>query len=86
MAERDCVITFPNLTNAMKFEKKMKEMDMNIKIIPVPRSISSSCGICGKFDCAKKADIEELCHKNHIRFDGVYSVYPMTFESLDNGY
>ncbi len=75
MKDRECVITFPNITYAMKFEKKMKEININTKIIPVPRSISSSCGVCGKFDCVYKVEIEKLCHDNHVKFDGVYSVY-----------
>ncbi len=75
MDDKDCVITFPNITYAMKFEKKMKEININTKIIPVPRSISSSCGVCGKFDCVYKAEIEKLCLDNHVKFDGIYSVY-----------
>ncbi|MBV1757016.1 MAG: DUF3343 domain-containing protein [Dethiosulfatibacter sp.] len=75
MAIRECAITFPNITHAMKFEKKMKESHIDFKIIPVPRSISSSCGLCGKFDCESKDEIEKFCIENHIKFDGVYKIY-----------
>jgi hypothetical protein len=85
MADKDCVITFLNITHAMKFEKKMKEMNIGMKIIPVPRSISSSCGVCGRFDCLLKTEIKKHCHQFEINFDGIYRIYPMNVESLDNG-
>ncbi|HAE43164.1 MAG TPA: phytoene dehydrogenase [Clostridiales bacterium] len=77
MVNKECIITFPNITNAMKLEKKMKELNMSFKIIPVPRSISSSCGICIKFNCEKRTEIEKLYNDNHIKFDGIYDIiYP----------
>ncbi|KUK72145.1 MAG: hypothetical protein XD91_1507 [Clostridiales bacterium 38_11] len=75
MATEDCVIIFPNITYAMKFERKIKETNISVKMIPVPRSISSSCGVCGKFDCANETEIEKLCQEADVRHDGIYRVY-----------
>ena len=65
-ANRYCLATFKSVTYAMQFEKLMKSNNIEFKLIPVPRSISSSCGMCGKFDMDKKDIILELCDKNNI--------------------
>ena len=67
-----CLITFKSITFAMQFEKLMKSNSIEFKLIPVPRSISSSCGMCGKFDNNNKDIILELCDKNNIIYDNIY--------------
>jgi len=41
-------IVFFTHSGAIKFEKKMNKMFINCSLQPVPRKISSSCGICAK--------------------------------------
>jgi len=36
--------TFPSIFQAIKAEQALSKKDWNFKIVPVPRSISSSCG------------------------------------------
>lgn len=67
-----CLTTFKSITYAMQFEKLMKSNNIEFKLIPVPRSISSSCGMCGKFDINNKNNILELCDKNNIIYDNIY--------------
>ena len=67
-----CLITFKSITYAMQFEKLMKSNNIEFKIIPVPRSISSSCGMCGKFHIDKKDSILELCDNNNIIYEKIY--------------
>ena len=57
---------------AIQFEKIMKVNNIEIKLIPVPRSISSSCGMCGKFNINIKDTIMNICHTNNILYDGIY--------------
>ena len=40
------VILFPSVSHVMKAEKILLAEELPIKIIPVPRSISSDCGVC----------------------------------------
>ncbi|MFA9424469.1 MAG: DUF3343 domain-containing protein, partial [Sedimentibacter sp.] len=42
------IIVFHTQSGAIKFEKKMKKLDIPCKLQPVPRKLSSSCGICAK--------------------------------------
>ncbi len=40
------VITFRSTTQAMAFERTCREKQLPGRLIPVPRSISASCGLC----------------------------------------
>ncbi len=40
------VITFKNTTGAIAMERRCKENGIPGRLIPVPRSISASCGLC----------------------------------------
>jgi hypothetical protein len=41
-------VLFHTHSDAIKFEKKMKSIDLVCTLMPVPRKFSSSCGVCGK--------------------------------------
>jgi len=43
------VALFQNVSSVLKAEKKLKATDVKFKIIPVPKSISSDCGLCIRF-------------------------------------
>lgn len=70
-----CIITFKSVMYAMQFEKLMKSNNIEFKLIPVPRSISSSCGMCGKFNNEMRDIILDLCDKNNISYDTVHDFY-----------
>jgi len=40
------VILFPSVSHVMKAERILNNENIPIKIIPVPKSISSDCGVC----------------------------------------
>jgi hypothetical protein len=69
----ECVIIFRSVSYAIKFEKTLKKYGRDVKMIPVPRSLSSSCGMCGKFQCEIKEDIEKICYENKIEYEGIYA-------------
>jgi len=41
-------IVFFTHSGAIKFERKMQKLDVPCLLQPVPRKLSSSCGICAK--------------------------------------
>ncbi|OWZ84961.1 DUF3343 domain-containing protein [Natranaerobius trueperi] len=70
------VITFPTTHNALHFEKILKKNNIKGKLIPVPRKLSSNCGLCGRIDNDKDLDlILTLCKENNITFDNVFKVF-----------
>lgn len=42
------VIVFHTQSGAIKFDNKMKKLGIPCSLQPVPRKLSSSCGICAK--------------------------------------
>lgn len=43
------VATFYSTSQALRFEKSMLQQALSVKMIPVPRIISSSCGLAARF-------------------------------------
>ncbi len=41
---------FPSVSHVMKAERMLLGEGLAIKIIPVPKSISSDCGVCIRFE------------------------------------
>ncbi len=42
------IVVFHTQSGAIKFEKKMQKFNIPCQLQPVPRKLSSSCGICAK--------------------------------------
>ncbi|HKL42233.1 MAG TPA: DUF3343 domain-containing protein [Clostridia bacterium] len=48
MEENYIITTFYSTHLALKFENLLKKNNLKVKIIPVPRQISASCGLAGR--------------------------------------
>ena len=58
------IVLFDTTQAAMKAEKVLDQVGIKTKLIPVPRHISSNCGISLRFDVAIMAKVEtELASK-----------------------
>lgn len=68
------LITFKSVTFAIQFEKEMKKNEIPVKLIPVPRSISSSCGMCGRFEDNFTDKITQICSENNLLYDNIYDM------------
>lgn len=56
MAEKQyAVIIVYSTSHALRLEKLLQEIDIHCKLIPVPRQISSNCGVCARIP---RSDIE----------------------------
>jgi hypothetical protein len=53
-----CVILFKSVSYALKAEKILKAAGLPHKLIPVPKQISSDCGICLRIEPAFQDQIE----------------------------
>jgi len=49
-------IVFFTHSGAIKFERKMQKLDIPCLLQPVPRKLSSSCGICAKITFSGNPD------------------------------
>ncbi len=67
-----CVATFPSVYEALHFEKVLKGENIPVELIPVPREISSSCGIAAKFDLDLKNQVEAVIASKNLAVDQIY--------------
>lgn len=48
--QKNYAALFPSVSHVMKAERMLLAEGLAIKIIPVPKSISSDCGVCIRFE------------------------------------
>jgi len=69
--EKVFFLLFPTIHDVLKTEKRLKAENIGYELVPVPRNLSSDCGVCIKTKditiIAKLGDIKvESCYE----FDG----------------
>lgn len=68
------LISFESTHMAIKSEKLLKDVNLDIRIIPVPREITSSCGLSLRINPINYKEAKEILDKNHIVFSGCYLI------------
>lgn len=83
MTTKEAVATFDNTHHALRFEKNLKENDVKLTVMPVPREISASCGLSVKFSMDELEKVRNIARTNEIQ---VKKYYEITMESNKRGY
>lgn len=65
------VVTFHQLTDALMFEESAKKNEPEFRLIPVPRKISSSCGLAARTAMSVE-DVKKILAEEGIDSDGIY--------------
>jgi hypothetical protein len=68
------VVLFHSMTGALHAEKLFKNSGIAIKLIPVPRHLSSDCGICLRFDRRDETGVREILAREQMEIQGIHSV------------
>jgi hypothetical protein len=58
--ESYAVALFESVSHAMRAEKLLEKAGIPCKLIPVPRHISSDCGVCLRFAPNHRLEIEKI--------------------------
>ena len=74
MKEKYCVITFHITQHALAFEKKLLDLGVEVKLMPVPRQVSSSCGVAAKIDCSLKSQVLEFSREQNLEIENFYEI------------
>ena len=69
-----CYITFPTTFFAIRSESVLKEKPYPFKMVPVPRSISSSCGTALYCSCKDLKVIKQFLEEFNIEYEGFYKL------------
>jgi len=62
----------PSTSAALLGEKVLVRAGLEIKLIPVPREISSNCGIAVRFAWTQRARVEAALAASGVQMDGVH--------------
>lgn len=69
-----CVVTFHITQHALIFESFMKEKKLDVKLMPVPRQVSSSCGTAAKVPCDIEDKILKWCEEEDLVLDSFHKI------------
>ncbi len=58
--ESTSVVLFESVSHALRAEKLIKTATIFCKLIPVPRHLSSDCGVCLRFNTSAKEQVENI--------------------------
>lgn len=68
------VITFENVSEAIACERELLKNEINVKLIPTPRYLSSSCGISARIDSADRESSLEALDRIKLPYVGCFEM------------
>lgn len=68
------IITFHTTTAAMAMEASCARADLPGRLVPVPREITTGCGMAWKAPLEARADLEEFVRAENITTAGWYEL------------
>jgi len=66
------VILFPSIHFVLKAEKLVKGKGFSVDLIPVPRQLSSDCGVCMLIDWEQKDSLSTFLEGSGVKIEGVH--------------
>jgi len=70
--EERCIITFFTVHQALRAEKVLMEAGFAISMIPVPREISSDCGVALEIPDGEETRIKSMLEENRVTLEGFH--------------
>lgn len=67
-------MTFHSTHHALIFEKTFKNKGIEVRLMPVPRQVSSSCGTAAEFPCELIDRALIICKESSIEIDKVHKI------------
>ena len=68
------VALFYSISGALRAEKLLKAESLPIKLIPVPRHLSSDCGICVRFKREDELNVERVLNTSKLEIQGIHPI------------
>jgi hypothetical protein len=65
------VALFYSMHYALRAEKVAGEAGLTVKLIPIPRHLSSDCGVCLRHLAAQSERLQELLAERGIEYDRI---------------
>lgn len=65
-------ILFHTSQAAIKAERILGKAGFKVKLIPVPRHLSSDCGVCLQFDWEDEKAVRPLIESANVEIEGIH--------------
>ncbi|MBM3131983.1 MAG: DUF3343 domain-containing protein [Chloroflexi bacterium] len=62
------------MSAALRAEKLLKAEGIAVKLVPVPRHLSSDCGICIRFETTDRPKVEAVLSSANMEIQGIHSL------------
>ena len=79
----DFLVTFHSTSAAMRCEKICQQAELDARLRPVPRDISSSCGLALEVNEVVLCDLKELLNDSEIDVEALYFCRDDEFVELE---
>ncbi|HKL48017.1 MAG TPA: DUF3343 domain-containing protein [Desulfuromonadales bacterium] len=80
--ENDLVAIFHSIHRVMKAEKVLKEKGAEVLLIPVPRQLTSDCGLALRFAAPDRKNVEGLLEAANLVPEELYRKGSKGFEKI----
>lgn len=77
-----CAVILKAIHYVIKGEKILKGAGLKIDVIPVPREISSDCGMALEFSCKDQDRVEQLLMGEGVTVVGIYALHKGQYSKL----
>ena len=71
--EREMILLVHTSGHAFSIEKALKKRGIACRLTPIPRKVSSDCGICLRFDPAALETVREFVQTLPFEIQGIIS-------------
>ena len=78
----DCVAIFQSIHRVMKAEKVLKGLGLDILLIPVPRQLTSDCGLAIRFSLELRSAIEKTLSEAGLVISELWQKRDGSFQQL----
>ena len=68
------VVIFHTNSAVLRAEKILLREGLTIKLIPVPRHLSSDCGIALRFNLSVETNVREILEATGVAIDSIHSL------------
>jgi len=80
--EERCAAVLEAIHYVIKGEKILKKAGLRIGVIPVPREISSDCGMALEFSCKDRECVEQILADEDVTVVGIYALRKGQYSKL----
>jgi hypothetical protein len=69
-----CAVLFHSTSSALRLDKLCRAEGLDVKLIPVPRHLSSDCGVCMRFPAGISEQVDSIIESNRVSIQEIKDI------------